>query len=307
MHDLVIIGSGPAGMTAGIYSAIYKLDTLVIGEKPGGYASDAYKILNYPGLPDIGGTDLMQKFRAHLDNFKIKQINDLVTSILLKNNDFEITTKKNKYFSKTIILASGSERKKLHIPGEIEFTGKGVAYCATCDAFFFKDKITAVIGGSDTAITSALQLTDYAKKVYIIFRKDKLSAMPEWIEKASNNKKITFISNTNVKSINGGNSVESIELDKEYDSSKTLKIDGVFIEIGSAPLVTLVKNIGIKVNDKGFVIVEKNQGTNIKGFFAAGDVTTGSNGFEQIITASAEGAIAANSAFKYIQSIKNLG
>jgi len=301
MYDLIIIGSGPAGISAGIYSAIYKLNALIIGEKSGGYAADAYKIINYPGMSEISGLELMQKFAKHLQKFNVPTKTEVVNKISKLKNGFKIITDKLSYQSKTVILATGSERRRLHIPGENELTGKGVAYCATCDAFFFKDKITAVIGGADSALTSALHLAETAKKVYLIYRKENPTALPAWIEKVKNNPKIELIAKTNIKKIIGENKVEAIELDKSYQNKNILPLDGVFIEIGSVPLTNIVGSLGVNIDNEGFVKVKENQETNISGFFAAGDVTTGSNKLEQIITASAEGAVAANSVFKNIK------
>jgi len=305
MYDLIIIGSGPAGMTAAIYAAVYKLRTLLVGEKPGGYAADAYKILNYPGTPDTSGMELMDRFRNHVKKMQIPIELDEVVNIYKNIDNFEVSTKNNKFSSRTIIVATGSERRKLNIPGEGQLSGKGVAYCATCDAFMFKNKITAVIGGADSALTAALQLAEIAQKVYLIYRRDKMTGLPDWIEKVKNNKKITLVPKTNILKIEGKDKVESIELDHEFAGQKSLEVDGIFIEIGSVPLTTLFKNCKINLDTRGFIDVDKAQKTNVNGLFAAGDVTNGSNQFEQIITASAEGSIAANSVFKYIQSLKN--
>jgi thioredoxin reductase (NADPH) len=302
MYDVIIIGSGPAGICAGIYSAIYKLNALVIGEKPGGYATDAFQIKNYPGIPDVKGLDLMAKFETHINKLGVKPKTESVERITKDKKSFEVTTDKNKYQSKSIIIATGTERRKLNIPGEKELMGKGVAFCATCDAFFFKDKITAVIGGSDSALTSALQLAEYAKKVYIIFRKDTPTAIPTWIEKVKSNPKIVLVPKANLTKIIGKEKVEQIVLDNKFNNSDTLQVDGVFIEIGTTPLVELLSHLKVELDDKNFIKVNHAQATNIDGVFAAGDATTGSNKFQQIITAASEGAIAANSTFKYIKS-----
>ena len=305
MYDLIIIGTGPAGYTAGIYSAVYKLNTLVLGYKPGGYAADAFKILNYPGYPEISGIELMNKFKLHMEKLNVPLKNEHVISINHNKNSFIVITENNKYETKSIILASGSERRSLHIPGEKEFIGKGVAFCATCDAIFFKNKTTAVIGGSDSALTAAIQLSEICKHVYLIFRKDNPTGLPKWIEQINKTKNVSIIPKTNVTKIIGHEHVEKIGLDKPFNESSELKVDGVFIEIGAAPLTSLLKNLNVKIDRKGFIEVNNAEETSIKGIFASGDVTNGSNNFEQIVTAASEGAIAANSVFKYIQSIKN--
>lgn len=304
MYDTIIIGAGPAGISAGIYAARYKINTILFGEKLGGQATEAYEIDNYPGIPGVSGIELMNKFRDHLKRFNIPINQERVESIKKNGNTFETKTNKDSYQSKSLILALGAERKRLEIPGEKELLGKGVGYCATCDAFFFKDKITAVVGGANSAVTSAVQLAKVCKKVYLIYRKDEMTAEPVWIEVAQNEPKIELISKTNVTKINGTSKVESIELDKKHNGSNELPVDGVFIEIGSVPLSDLVKPLEAVINEKGFIVIDAGQATNVPGLFAAGDSTTGSNGFQQIITASAEGSIAANSVFKYLRSIK---
>ena len=301
LYDLIIIGTGPAGLTAGIYSSVYKMKTLIIGEKIGGYAADAFKIINFPGYPEISGIELMNNYKKHIDTFKVPVEVGMVEKIKKQKDYFQIYSGKKTYIAKTVLIASGTERKKLQIPGENEYIGKGVGYCATCDAFFFKGKFVAVVGGSDSALTAALQLTKFAKKVYLIFRKDAPTGLPEWLNEVKNNNKITMIPLANVKKIIGNNKVEKIELDKEYNKSHELAVDGIFIEIGSIPVSGILNDLNVETNEKGFIKVDKTQMTNIKGIYAAGDISTNSNGFEQIITASAEGAVAVNSIFKYLR------
>lgn len=301
MYDLIIIGLGPAGLTAGIYAARYKINTLLVGEKPGGQATDAYIIENYPGIPDIPGVELLARFKKHLEKFKLPIKQEIVKGIKKINSAFEVVTEKNKYQTKTVIFASGTERRKLQIPGEKELLGKGVGFCATCDAFFFREKTTAVVGGADSAVTAALQLAEVGKKVYLVFRTDKLTAIPAWVERVKENPKIELIPKSNVLKIKGENKVESIELDKPHQDKKELKVDGVFIEIGAEPISNLIKPLGVKTDQKGYIKVNEAQETNIAGLFAAGDATTGSNKLQQIVTAAAEGAIAASSVFKYLK------
>lgn len=304
MYDLIIVGSGPAGLAAGIYAARFKINTLIIGFKPGGSAADASKIDNYPGLPGLAGSEIMDKFRKHLDIFKIPIKMETAQKITKSKIGFQVITDKNSYKAKSIIIAAGTERKRLSIPGEQEFMGKGVAFCATCDAFFFKNKAVVVVGGGDAAATSAIQLTEFAKIVYLILRGEKLSAAPINIDRVNKNKKIVLIPNNNINKINGTNFVESIVLDKVFDDSNELKTDGVFIEIGTTPLTDLIKELKVEKDDRGYIKVDKTQETNIKGVFAAGDCTTGSNKFQQIITASAEGAIASSCVYRYLRENK---
>lgn len=302
IYDVIIIGTGPAGMSAGIYSGVYKLKSMILGKKIGGYAADAYKIMNYPGFSSIGGIELMNKFKKHLDEFNIPVKTEVITKIDKIKNGFQINTDKTQYSAKTVIIATGSDRRKLHIPGEKELIGRGVSYCATCDAIFFRNKTVIVVGGSDSALSSASYLANIAEKVFLIFRKDNPTALPMWIQKVKENPKIIIVAKTNITKIIGSNLVTSIQLDRPYQKENELKVDGVFIEIGTIPLNNLIKNLKVKIDEKGFIVVDKTQSTNVKGIYAAGDVTVGSNGFEQIITACAEGAISANSVFKYLQN-----
>jgi thioredoxin reductase (NADPH) len=300
VYDLIIIGQGPAGLSAGIYASRYKLKTLILGEEPGGTATHAYKIKNYPGFSSISGMDLMKKFREQInESVEIKQEKVIE---LKEENLFVVTTKEGVCKSKTIIVAAGTKRRELNIPGEHEFLGKGVSYCATCDAMFFKDKRVAVIGGNDAAAMSAMLVSEYASKVFIIYRKEKIRAEPAKVAMIEKNQKIKIINNTNVLGIKGNNMVESLVLDKENNGSNELKVDGVFIEIGSVPSTVLTKKIGINLDENGYIIVDGGMNTNIKGVYAAGDITTGSNKFWQIITAASEGAIAAKSAYDFLKN-----
>jgi thioredoxin reductase (NADPH) len=187
----------------------------------------------------------------------------------------------------------GTVRRKLNVPGEENYLGKGVSYCATCDGPLFRDKTVIVVGGSDGACITAVQLAEYAKKVYVVYRKGKLRAEPWWVSRIKKNEKIEVIYNTNVKEILGNDFVEGVKL----DNNKQLKVEGVFIEIGGVPQISLIKNLGVKADEGNYIVVDSEQRTNIRGIYAAGDITTGSNKWSQIVTAVAEGSIAARSVF----------
>ncbi len=297
-YDLIIIGSGPAGLSAGIYAGRYALKTLVLGAEAGGTANYAHRVENYPGFPSITGIKLMSNFKEHaLSYAEIKHEKVLE---IKKTEKFSVTTSSAVYTSKAIIVASGTERRKLNI-GEDAFIGRGVSYCATCDAAFFRNRIVAVAGGNDSAAMSALLLSEYASKVYIIYRKEKIRAEPFWLNQIEKNSKITIINSTNIISVKGDKMLEEIELDRPYSNSSSLKVDGLFIEIGSAPSSAFIRMIGAETDEQGYVIVDSSQATNIKGAYFAGDITTGSGKLKQIITAAAEGAIAAHSAYKFIK------
>lgn len=289
-YDLIIIGTGPAGLTAAIYAARYNLKTLVIGKLLGGTAGEAYKICNFPSYTETTGFELMTKMINQVKKLGVEIKSEEVLNIE-KNSDFNVKTNKKEYSAKKIIIAAGLKRRKLNIEREKEFAGKGINYCATCDAGFYKDKIVGIAGGGNSALTSALLLTEFAKKVYIIYRKPKFfRAEPAWVKDVEKNKKITCIFNANIAKLKGKGGLEGVEL----DNGKELKLDGLFVEIGSVPGIGLAEKLKIKT-DQNFIKVDKKQRTNISGVFAAGDITD--NPLKQIITACGEGAVAANTAY----------
>ncbi len=237
----------------------------------------------------------------HRKNFSLKFIlyfKDEIPEDLPKSDLFE----EKLLNAKTIIIATGTEWKKLEIPGEEKFSGKGVHYCTICDGSLYKDKIIAVVGGSDSAVKEAIYLSEYGNKVYLIHRKERIKAEPFNREKLHLNKKIEVIYNTNIKEIKGDKFVNAIILDKEYNGSNELKIDGLFINVGNVPITELTKKTGIHLNEKEEIIIDKESKTNIKGVFAAGDVTN--KKFKQVISAASEGAMAAYSSYVYLQEFR---
>ncbi len=296
-YDVIIVGSGPAGLTAGIYSARYNLDFLIIGRLPGGEISEAHKVCNYPSQNNISGFELTQKMVEHVSELggQIKQ--EEVTGISKDGEIFAVATDYGNYRAKKIILATGREKKKLDAPGEKDFFGRGISYCATCDGAFYKGKTVAVVGGGNTAVTSAILLAEHSEKVYVIYRKDSFfRAEPAWVTQLEKEKKIEPIFNSNVTRIFGDKTVQGVEL----DTGKMIKLDGVFIEIGSIPETRLPDSLGV-TTDNGYIITGKKQETNVRGVFAAGDAT--SNYLKQVITAAAEGAVAATAAFEEIKKV----
>lgn len=300
MYDLIIIGAGAGGLTAALFAVRYKLNTLVLSKDIGGLSLEASKIENYPGFISISGNELMELFRKQVAALGVEIVQEEVIRIdkILTGNSFVVTTEKNSYDAKAIILAIGTKRRKLNVAGEDKFLGKGVSYCANCDAPLFKKKIVAVVGGSDAAAMSALLISEYAKKVYIIYRKSDLRAEPITVEKIKKNKKIEIIYNANVSKISGKDFVESVLL----DNGKELKIDGLFIEIGTTPSLALTKPLGLNTDSLGYIITNEKMETNVEGVFAVGDIVK--KDLRQIITACSDGAIAALSAYKYIKQIK---
>lgn len=300
IYDLIIVGVGPAGFAASIYASRYKLTNMMIGEIVGGLASEAHKVGNYPGLNDMSGFEMMMKFREHAKALGGEELLDRVLEIKKDETDpakpvFTLKTARSGEFqAKYVLLATGSKRRTLKLPREDEFKGKGVSYCATCDAFFYREKTVAVVGGADAATTAALYLANLAKKVYMIYRGDALRSEPIWVEQVLKNPKIEIIYQANVKELVGEGKLQGVVLDKE---NMKLDIDGLFIEIGFDPDLSLSDQLGVKSDDRGYVIVGPDQSTNVPFVYAAGDLTTGSNGFRQIITAASEGSIAAESIF----------
>jgi thioredoxin reductase (NADPH) len=304
-YDIIVLGAGPAGFGCAVYAARYNLKTLVIGKLIGGMAAEAHLVENYLGYRTITGIELSQKFKEHVEGLGVKTILGVDVIAVKKSKDgFEVTTSENKKYScKAVLIGLGTQKRKLECANEEKFLGKGVSYCATCDAPFFKDKVVSVVGGSDSAGTIALMLAEHAKKVYIIYRKEELRAEPITKKRIDQNKKIEIIYKSNVAELKGANKLESVVLDTDGKKSE-LKMDGLFVEIGTVPSTVIFKELGLEVTQEGYIKVKEDMSTNIPGIYAAGDITTGSNGFRQIITAAAEGGIAANSMFKYIKSSK---
>jgi len=294
-HDLIIIGVGPAGISAGIYAKNFGLDCLIIGENVGGLINSAYKVENYPGIFNITGKELSDKFEEHRKHLDIPLKKERVEKIK-KEEFFEIKTDVGDYRAKSIILTLGTETKKLEIKNIKKFEGKGVSYCSGDCVLIFENKIVAIVGGANAAVMGATMLAEKTKKVYLIYRKDKLRADAIWTERLEKLKNVEIIYNTNVIEARGTDWLEEIVL----DNGKSLKVDGLVIEAGGAPNTDLIKSLGVKTNEYGYIEIDKNQATNIEGVFAAGDITTGSNNFRQIITACSEGAIAALGALNYL-------
>jgi len=305
-YPLVIIGAGPAGLTASIYASRYKIKNLVIGESLGGLAFEAHKICNFPTEQGISGMELTSKMQKHAESLGSLILMDKIIAIdESSDNEFKIITQNGKKFlAQTILLATGTKHRKMNLSDEDKFVGHGISYCATCDAMFYRDKIVAVVGGSDSANTAALYLAEIAKKVYQIYRRDKLRGETLWIEQVLKNSKIEVIYNTQVKGLKGFEKLEKIILDQPYQDKQELAIDGLFIEIGVLPQKYLIDNLNLETNDQGYVKVSEDQKTNQSGIWSAGDITTASNNFHQIITACSEGAIAVESIFKFLQQKK---
>lgn len=302
IYDLIIIGTGPAGYTASIYASRYKVEHLLIGEAPGGLMSSSHKICNYPSEIEISGMDLLTKMESSVKALGVTPMMNKVVDLVKKDNLFEVTLSgSKKYLAKNLLMAIGTMRRKLNIPGEKELLGKGVSYCATCDAMFFRNKKVVVVGGGDAATTASLYLANIAEKVYQIYRGDSLKGEVAWIDQAKNNPKINIIYDTNVLELKGEGRLQKVVLDKPVEGSNELEANGLFVEIGSVPDEMLMGKLGVIVDKSGYITVDGAQKTNTENVWAAGDITTNSNRFKQIITACGEGAVAAESIFEYLQ------
>jgi thioredoxin reductase (NADPH) len=295
-YDILIIGAGPAGLTAGLYSARNGLKTAVISKDLGGTANSILRIENWPGFKG-SGAELMKKFYEQLKDYEIDFIMEEVLSIEKSGKEFLVKAKKQEIKSKALIIATGTERKKLKIPGEVELLGRGVSYCVTCDSFFFKNKNVAVIGGSDCASTSALALSDISKKVYLIYRGEKLRCEDINEKRLEEKKNVEIFYNSIPSSILGKEKVEEIDITIK-DKKKKIKVDGIFIEIGSTPLAEFAKSISLKMDSEKFIEVDKNMKTSVDGIYAAGDVTN--HKLKQVVVSAAQGAIAAKSAYDWL-------
>lgn len=309
MFDVAIIGVGAAGYTAAIYAARYKLSTLIVGAEEGGMGQTAAEVGNWPGIIEIRGPDLMENFKKHALSFdtvthkigRVKTIEKAVGGFCLLMEDG------SRHEAKAIILATGSSKRHLGVKGETEFSGKGVTYCATCDAFFYRNKVVTVIGGGDSAVEGAAIAAQVAKKVYLVHRRKDFRAEPYWIDKVKSKDNVVMVLERNIIEVQGEQKVTAVKLDKPFEGSDILATDGVFIEIGALPAVDLARQLNCELDDKGFVKVDEAQRTNVPGFFAAGDVTSASNHFAQFVTAAGEAAVAANSVFNYIQGSEHVG
>ena len=291
-YELAVIGGGAAGYSAAIYAVRAGIKTLILEKGMGGGLTNVSpKIENYPGFESISGLDLMEKMKQHADKYADIHFNEEVKKIEKSKEKFTITTDRETYHIKAIILCMGTDYRKLNIPGEKELTGKGVSYCATCDGFFFKGKKVAVVGGGNTALIEAIFLKQIGcEEVFVIHRRDQLRAEKVYEDEAIKNG-VQIVFNSYVESINGQQKIEYLEIhDIKTNKKSKFHVDGVIVSIGEDPQNKLAKELGVKLDERGFIITDRQMRTNIKGVYAAGDIT---GGLRQVVTACAEGAIAA--------------
>ncbi|QIB26424.1 thioredoxin-disulfide reductase [Caloranaerobacter azorensis] len=308
LYDVVIIGSGPAGLSAALYAGRARLNTLVIEkERTGGQIVTTDEVANYPGsIRNATGPSLIARMVEQVEEFGAKRISDTINEVKLEGKIKVLKGEKREYKAKAVIVATGAKPRQLNCPGEKEFTGKGVSYCATCDADFFTDFDVYVIGGGDSAVEEAIYLTKFARKVTIIHRRDQLRAAKSIQEKAFKNEKIDFIWNSEVKEIKGDGIVESMVIrnrvtgeETEIHANEEDGTFGIFVFIGYMPQTDLFKGI-LEMDERGYLLTDENMKTNIEGVFAAGDCRKKS--LRQVVTACADGAIAATQAEKYIEN-----
>lgn len=301
-YDLVIVGSGPAGLSASIYASRFGVEHIIVGGLLGGQISDTHHIDNYLGIEDVTGFEFAQKIGKHAKKYGVEIVPMIANKIEKENGFFKLSVDNGKEIrAKAILLATGTKRRKLGIKGEEKFSGKGVSYCATCDGFFYKNKTVAVIGGSDSAAGAAIYLADIAKKVYLIYRKEGLRCEPYWKKLIEGNKRIEVIYSTNVVEMLGQEKLEKIRLDKEHGGSSEITLDGIFIEAGSDPNIDFARDLDLEEDENKYIKIKADCSTSLEGVWAAGDITDGSDKFRQVITAAAEGAIAARSIFNYLK------
>jgi len=297
IYDLIVLGGGPTAIGCAIYAKRFAMEVLIVGKTYGGLIATTHIVENYPAITSISGQGLMDMFKEHMDSLEIPYISDEISRITKVNDHFELHSFFQNFKAYSVLIATGSIRRKLGIPGENEFAGKGVSYCATCDGPFYKDKVVCVIGGSDSAAKEALFLAQNTKKVYIIYRGNDLRAEPINIKRVLESNNIEIIYETNIVEIIGEGKVKSVI----FDNGEKLEVDGVFIEIGSIPNSDIAKNVGVETNEHNEIKINRKSETNIPGIFAAGDVADAP--FKQAITGVAEGVIAAYSAFDYVKEM----
>lgn len=303
-YDVVILGGGPAGLSSAIYSSRGNAKTAIIDTNMiGGQPTNYLEVENYPGFSLVGGFELMEQFEVHADKFNVdKYPMEEISGISFGENSHKIATLDKEFVAKTVIIATGAGPKKLGIKGEDEFISRGVSYCAVCDGAFFRDKVVSIVGGGNSAVEEAIYLTKFAKKVYIIHRRDELRADKIVQQRAFDNPKIEILWNKLPVEIIGDKMVNKIILkDTKTDEISELLTDGVFPYVGFSPNSSLFQNL-LNMDASGFIIADENMQTSKEGVFVAGDVRV--TPLRQIITAASDGAIAATSAIKYLDEIK---
>jgi thioredoxin reductase (NADPH) len=303
MYDVIIVGAGPAGLTATIYTTRRNLKTLVISQDIGGQAATTSEVENYPGFDWIDGFELTQKFQNQAKKFGAELIINEVMKIEKKDHFFKVETPSEKYETHSVILAFGLTHRHLNVPGEEKLIGHGVSYCATCDGPLFKDKKVAVVGGGSSAIETALYMSEMAKQVYIIHRRDQYNGEEIMVKRLNKDKKIEQVLNSQTVEIKGREKVEAIVVKNNQEVIREIPVDGIFVEIGLEVKSDFIKSL-VDLDERNQIKITGTNETSQSGIFAAGDVTD--IVYKQIVIAAGEGAKAALSAYKYLQGKKGL-
>ena len=299
MYDLMIIGAGVTGFGAAMYASRLDLSVAVVGSVDGGTITLTDDVANYPGYIQLTGQELADKLKEHALDYPVHIETGTVVDIFRnKENYFYVVTENKTFLAKSILMATGMKDKELEVPGHEELKNRGVSYCALCDAPLYKDKVVAVVGGSDSAAKEALLLAKYCPKVYIIYRREKIRPEPVNGRRIENEPKIEILTETNVTEVLGEQRVVGVKLDNPHKGSDILTLDGVFVAIGGIPYSDLAKKIGVKLNAKAEIKIDRSSRTNIEGVFAAGDVVDSE--FKQAITGVGEGVHAAYQAYTYV-------
>ncbi len=302
-YDVCVVGGGPAGMTAALYLARYNMKVALIFSKLGGAMADAHAIENYPGFKRISGMELAERMLEQVSLYSnVEVIMDEVVDARKEEDGFVLKTHDKEFRCKAVVLALGMQRRKLNVKNEEKFLGRGVSYCATCDGMFFKDKVVGVVGGGDAAFDAVLFLSNIAKKVYLIHRRQEFRAEEIKVEAARKLENVEFLLDSVVVELDGKDKLERVRIrNVKSNEERWIELDGLFIEIGSMPSAVLAQKLGVELDDKGFIKVNEDMSTNVEGVFAAGDITSASANVRQVATAVGEGAIAGVSAYLYVK------
>lgn len=302
MYDIIIIGSGPAGLSAAIYAQRACLDTIVIEKNgiSGGQVLNTWEVDNYPGFPGVTGFELSRQFREHANKLGARVVQDEVVQVELSGNVKKVVCEEETYEARCVILASGAHHRTLEVPGEEELRGAGVSYCATCDGAFFRGRTVAVVGGGDAALEDAIFLARMCEKVYIVHRRDKLRGAKRLQERLQALENIEFVWNSETAAIEGNGQVEALRLRQtQTGEEKRLDVDGIFIAVGIAPESELYAG-QLELDEQGYIRADESGQTSVPGVFAAGDVRT--KALRQILTAASDGANCVASAERYLQA-----